>query len=146
MFCRKCGKPVPDGQEYCDECRKLDIVAGETDDEAKPAMKGFVPALIAAIIGAGLAAFVPVIAWLTNGRLNIPWFAEIIIALAFGGATTPSVILGIKSVKLFVRCARDGKTRPVVTLVLGIVALAACLSVITACFGFIKDVIALLIA
>ena len=37
MFCRKCGKPVPDGQEYCDECRKLDIVTGEvSDDGYKP--------------------------------------------------------------------------------------------------------------
>ncbi len=146
MFCRKCGKPVPDGQEYCDECRKLDIVAGETDDPANPAMRGFVPALIAAIIAASLMALVPVIAWLTSGKLNIPWFLEIAIALAFAACSAPAVVLGIKSVRLFIRLFRAKKPKPVVTLVLGIVALAGSLSVITACFGFIKDVIALLIA
>ena len=117
MFCRKCGKPVPDGQEYCDECRKLDIVTGEvSDDGSNSAMQGFVPALIAAIIAVTLMALVPVVAWLMSGGFSVPRILKIIIALTFAAGTTPAVILGI-------------------------VALASSLSVITACLGFIKDII-----
>ena len=73
MFCRKCGKPVPDGQEYCDECRKLDIVTGEVSDNgSNSAMQGFVPALIAAIIAVTLMALVPVVAWLMSGGFSVP--------------------------------------------------------------------------
>lgn len=142
MFCRKCGKPVPGGQEYCDECRKLDIVTGEvSDDGSNSAMQGFVPALIAAIIAVTLMALVPVVAWLMSGGFSVPRILKIIIALTFAAGTTPAVILGIKSVRLFIRLAREKKKKPVVTLVLGIVALASSLSVITACLGFIKDII-----
>ena len=137
MYCRKCGKAVPDDQEYCDECRKLDIVAGnDTGDSPK---SGFAVALVAAIIAAAAAAITP----FANGLLsavaeNVHVVLSVIIALVYLGSIVPSIVMGIRSVRTFVVRSRENKPKPVSTLVLGIVALALSLWVIVTVSAAVK--------
>ena len=140
MYCRKCGKAIPDEQEYCDECRKLDIVAG--NDTGYSSKSGFAVALVAAIIAATAAAITP----FANGLLSpiaekVGIVLSVIIALVYLGSIVPSIVMGVRSVRKFVVCSRENKPKPVSTLVLGIVALALSLWVIVSVSAAVKTVL-----
>lgn len=49
----------------------------------------------------------------------------IVITIIAIGLAIPSLILGIKSIKCFIKQKREGKVKPIATLILGIVGLAA---------------------
>ena len=85
-----------------------------------PRMNGFGKSLASTILG-GIAYFFSVIALeLSVSGIEDLAASAIVILLASLGMAIPALVMGIKSIKLFVNAPKQGLPRPIATLILGI--------------------------
>lgn len=137
MYCRKCGKQIDYDAPICNECRDAEIFFGDSSnkDFSQPIgdrKEGFGQALASTIIGA-ITFFISLIAMTIitiaieeitygyNGGGSIG--ISIFLAVSCLGGAIPAMIFGIKSIKCFIAAKRDGRIKPIATLVCGIVGL-----------------------
>ena len=150
MYCRKCGKYIYNSDAmYCEDCEEMDSFFGESKNaEETPSYtyqrpsynpaptrvepvysapkgnrkEGFGRALASTILSTisfvlAAAAYVYVLDTSMIGT------AVILFILALASAI-PSLVMGIKSINCFKAACREGRVKPVATLVLGIVGLS----------------------
>ena len=148
MYCRKCGKQIDYDAPICKECEETEIYFGnpetdtqpiaETKFEEKPApqgsrKEGFGGALTATILGS-ISFIISIIAMsLASVAIELSLYYDVtglvIFTIVFTvislGCAIPSMILGIKGIRCFIKAKNQGKIKPVATLVLGIVGLVS---------------------
>lgn len=133
MYCRKCGKQIDYDEPICNECREAEIFFDDSvnNDFSQPVgdpKEGFGLALASTIIGAiTLFIIITAITIITDILVGTIYnvsagISSIISTLCLGGAI-PALIFGIKSIKCFIAAKRDGRIKPVATLVCGIIGL-----------------------
>ena len=151
MYCKKCGKELDQEVELCEECKAKEAEApvAETPDQPvtpapaadyNPRMEGFKPALTGAIF----ATVSVILASVGGVLLYSGWFGAIIGLLFIAAACVlgvPALILGIRSIKVFVHQKNAGQPVPVATLILGIATccefVGIAVTVLTSFFGWI---------
>ena len=133
MYCKKCGTYIDGESELCPACKAqedfnfdnnttvVDNTPTYTEEEKyndrRAGLKGGIAGCILGFIGSiitgialGLVEFFPV-----------PSIIFILISVALN---VISLIKGIQSIKTFINFSKQGKAKPIATLILGIVSLA----------------------
>lgn len=115
-YCRNCGKEIDSNEELCETCRNRALILDEgissvdtTKKQNGGHMDGFVFALWSCILGT-LSVFFSYFIILFP-LISIIMIAQIVI----------SIVFGVRSINQFVENKRLGKTKPIATLVCGIV-------------------------
>ena len=152
MYCRKCGKQINYDAPYCKECEETEkffnakkpistpkdipTITATPEQRSKEKMMFFGKALASTIVGT-IAFILGILAlsyitmvydaemYISSYRLD-DWTTSCITCsfLALGGAI-PGLILGISSVKCFCTAKKDGREKPIATLVCGLVGLVS---------------------
>ena len=145
MYCSKCGKEIDYDALVCRECAQEEQAASvETPaGGGNPRMRGFGKALTGVILSfvAVLVSAVAYFASFTEAMLKIirdyfggdPMISGIGIAVLFVLVAVPSVlaiVLGVRSIKTF-KAASAGQPKPIVTLIMGIYAIAESVSALS---------------
>ena len=149
MYCKKCGKFIETESDYCNDCSPKEVpietvavegsVAEPVCIPAEPVkperqgrvMDGFGPALTSVILGGEVAAPLATAAYMlllmgsmmrafgdaSGIALKAVCIIYVIIAIGFG---IPSLVMGIKSIKLFRSAADNNRVKPIPALILGI--------------------------
>ena len=151
MYCKKCGKELDQEAELCEECKAKEAEAPVAETPAQPVapapaadynprMEGFKPALTGAIF----ATVAVIVAAIASALLYSGWFGAIIGILFLAAAVVlavPALILGIRSIKVFVNQKNAGQPVPIATLILGIATccevVGIAVTVLTSFFGWI---------
>lgn len=165
MYCRNCGKQIPDGQEYCIDCEKDRMIFGTVvpiEKKEKSKKIGFMHSLlsvIASVFSFNFASF-------SYGTILIPKkfnhnykYTDFSNTLYFSPDTKTIVFLcvavvlmifsvyaGIRGIVYFAKQRKSGKKETVATLILGIVGiyisfLAVCIVLSTIVFCFVGKII-----
>lgn len=145
MYCRKCGKEIFYDAPICKECEEAELFFNFNEQpinfQQEPVgdrKEGFGKALTATILGV-IAVFISAIAFGVVTALIEQYTANyyydttaigsivavgVVFSLIAVGLSIPSLILGIKSIKVFKLAVNEGRVKPIATLVLGIVGVA----------------------
>ena len=163
MYCKKCGKEIAYDAEYCNECLEsaAATAAAEPSVVSAPTVTegdrktGFKKALIGMILGV-IGMFITYIVtvfiaafhmeiltklesgsnYIVNEGFSIGVGVVCILFAIIGFALCiPAVIFGIQSILTFVKEAKAGRVKPIVTLIFGCVSVAA--SVIAAILAIV---------
>lgn len=149
MYCRNCGKQIPDGQEYCIDCEKDRMIFGTVvpvEKKEKPKKFGFIHSLLSTIASV-LAFNFSVVAYtsvLIPSRTNHNYkftdytfsdtfyFAPKINTIVFFCLALALIVFaiysGIRGIVYFAKQRKSGKKETVATLILGIVGNYVCLN------------------
>lgn len=138
MYCKNCGKELDQETELCEECKAKEAESPAAD--YNPRMEGFKPALWGAIF----ATVSVIVAAIGGVLLYSGWLGAIIGLLFIAAAITlavPALILGIRSIKVFVHQKNAGQKVPIATLILGIATccevVGIAVTVLTSFFGWL---------
>ena len=132
-YCRKCGKKLEDNAELCENCRNEELVFGDGSEEVTSAVSqagkkdGFVKALLSVILPYAASVLFGVVLGVIIGFGLLDTLQKagiVIVGMLFIAPMVISIIFGIQSIKAFVRNKREGRAKPIATLVLGIIGLA----------------------
>ena len=143
MYCRKCGKQLPDNQTLCDECR-LKETGAKPEQANTSRMYGFAKALVGMLLGivgdvlSSIACGVVNIAYLTAIVGGNAYYNFTVLISTVWGLTILSIplliiamVFGVQSIKAYNRIQQQGGVKPIPALVLGIIAVvAAALSIL----------------
>ena len=130
-YCVRCGKKLDDDSGLCEDCRKQqqnqtteiahsEVTADQvtaTEEQTVGRMEGFGRALTSVILSAVGVVVALIFFFLACSGSGFALFM-LFCALA---PQIISLVLGIKSIKVFNRNKQEGRAKPVATLVLGIV-------------------------
>lgn len=141
MYCRKCGKKIDYDAEICVECQENEELFTRTDESASdfaPKYECPVQQPCASddadngsrMYGFGLALAAVIVAQFALGFISgiFPeigesgWLTAVVLLPLPIGMSVFTLIAGIGSIKKFVACSKQGKVKPIPTLVLGIAA------------------------
>ena len=149
MYCRKCGKQINYDAPMCMECEEMEklfntskpvatpadmTVAKTPEQRSKERMMFFGKALASTIVGTiafilGILAFSYISVAYESYISNYRWsdlISSCVTYAFFGlGGAIPGLILGVSSVKCFCTAKKDGREKPVATLVCGLVGLVS---------------------
>jgi hypothetical protein len=144
MYCSKCGKEIDYDALVCRECEQAEQTASvETPAGGKPRMRGFGKALTGVILSfvAVLVSAVAYFASFTEAMLKIirdyfggdPMVSDVGMTVLFVLMAVPAVlaiVFGVLSIKTF-KSAPAGQPKPIVTLIMGIYAIAESVSAVS---------------
>lgn len=126
-YCRKCGKWIETEDLYCDDCRNAEIIFGDVLPPEKPVdrgsrMDGFPKALASTIVSAAVF-IIMIVCFVLSAVDGSVAFYILGIMISLGGSIV-SIIFGVKSIVTFANNAKQGKLKPIATLICGIVGCA----------------------
>ena len=132
-YCRKCGKQIETNEELCEDCRNEEIIFGDynscydyTKEENSGRMNGFGKALASCILGSVALSVLSVILNLLvyvieSNQRGSNLVGIVVLSFFMMGAVVISLIFGMNSIKTFKANIKEGKAKPIATLVCGIV-------------------------
>lgn len=144
MYCTKCGKEIEGNAVLCDDCLNAELVFEEENSQSVQSapveepkegdrMLGFKKALLSTILGGVSFLFADLSFSLLKVIAACGVFCGLSVALAI-----PSLVLGIQSVKVFIKAREENKVKPIATLVCGLVGIvnsAIALTMFPACIA-----------
>lgn len=131
-YCRKCGKKLEDNSGLCENCRNEELVFGDGSEEIMSTVSqegkkdGFVKALLSVILPYAASVLFGMVLGVIIGLGLLDTLQKsgiVIVGMLFIAPMVISIIFGIQSIKTFVRNKREGKAKPIATLILGIIGL-----------------------